>query len=184
LRYGLISTEEFLEGLNKFSSEHYSSPNRKMPNDSITYEHFWNGGKEWEKLPYRRGCLYAFYLDNLIRARSKGAQNLDQMMRSILKEMDAHPEQKLDHPFFQKVLLPYAGKSALKDFRRFIVQGQPIDFRKGKLPEGLEVQVKDVTMHFGPSKDIITRTEVLKDIPVFKVIPGGSMERLREAILR
>lgn len=184
LRYGLIDVPEFLQGLNQFSSEHYSSPNRKMPNDSMTYQHFWNGGKEWEKLPYRRGCLYAFYLDNQIRARGKGKHNLDQMMRSMLAEIQAHPAQKLDHAFFRKMIRPYAGKSATRQFHRFIEQGVPIDFRKTKLPAGLEVQVKDVTMRYGPSKDIITRTEVLKDIPVFKATPDGNMERLKAAILR
>lgn len=183
LRYGLISTEGFLEGLNNFSLEHYNSKLKAMPNDSLTYEHFWNGGKDWEKLPYRRGCLFAFYLDNLIRAKSKGGQNLDQMMRQILAEVRKNPNQKLDHPFFIRMLREYGGKSAVKDFQQFIALGKPIDFQKSVLPAGLEVIVKDVTMRSGPSRDIITKTETLKDIPVFKLKAGASKESLREALL-
>jgi predicted metalloprotease with PDZ domain len=184
LRYGLITTEGFLEGLNNFSSEHYASPKRAMPNDSMTYEHFWNGGKEWEKLPYRRGCLYAFYLDNLIREKSNGTQNLDQMMRVVLAAVRKDPNQKLDHAFFLRMLRPFAGKTAGKNFQKFIEQGKPIDFRNTTLPGGLEVKVKDVTMHSGPSKDIITHTEILKNIPVFKAKDGVSNETLRTALLQ
>ncbi len=108
LRYGLIDVDGFLEGLNTFSMEHHKSKLKAMPNDSMTYEHFWNGGKEWEKLPYRRGCLFAFYLDNLIRSKSKDGQNLDQMMRQILAEVRKNPDQKLDHPFFSQMLRKYA----------------------------------------------------------------------------
>jgi predicted metalloprotease with PDZ domain len=184
LRYGLITTAGFLEGLNTFASEHYSSPQRSQPNDSINYAHFWNGGKEWEKLPYRRGCLYAFYLDNLIREKSKGEKNLDQLMRQILAAMEQDPDEKLDHAFFIKILRPYAGKASEKAFKRYIEQGKPIDFRKSQLPAGLEVKVKDVTMRSGPSRDIITSTTVLKNIPVFKSGSGISDETLREALLK
>jgi predicted metalloprotease with PDZ domain len=184
LRYGLIDTDGFLEGLNNFASEHYSSPIRTMPNDSLNYERFWNGGKDWEKLPYRRGCLFAFYLDNHLRERSKGKQNLEQLMREILAEMRKNPDQKLDHVFFQKILQPYGGKASLKHFQTFIERGKPIDFRKTKLPAGLEVKVKDVTMRYGPSRDIITKTEVLKNIPVFRLKSGANKETLREALLK
>lgn len=184
LRYGLINTQGFLEGLNNFSSEHYSSPQRAMPNDSLTYEHFWNGGKEWEKLPYRRGCLYAFYLDNLIRAKSKGEKNLDQMMREILAAVRENPGQKLDHRFFKQMLRNFAGKSAEHEFQRFIEQGKPINFKKSILPAGLEVVVKDVTLKSGPSREIITKVEVLKNIPVFRPKPGVSKETLQANLLK
>jgi predicted metalloprotease with PDZ domain len=164
--------------------EHYSSPQSSQPNDSINYAHFWNGGKEWEKLPYRRGCLYAFYLDNLIREQSKGAKNLDQLMRQILAAVEQDTDEKLDHDFFLKILLPYAGKASKKTFKRYIEQGKPIDFRKSQLPAGLEVIVKDVTMRSGPSRDIITSTTVLKNIPVFKPGSGLSNETLREELLK
>lgn len=184
LRYGLIDTDRFLEGLNNFASEHYSSPTRNMPNDSLNYERFWTGGKDWEKLPYRRGCLYAFYLDNLIRERSGGEKNLDQFMRDILAETRKNPNQKLDHVFFKKMLQPYGVKVSAVTFDRFIERGKTINFRKTKLPAGLEVRVKDVTMRSGPSPDIITKTEVLKNIPVFTPKPGTDKETLRKALLK
>ena len=45
LKYGLISVDEWLEGMNKeFMFPHYTSTKRNIPNDSMNYEHFWNGG--------------------------------------------------------------------------------------------------------------------------------------------
>jgi predicted metalloprotease with PDZ domain len=184
LRYGLISTEQFLTDLNTFSSEHYSSSKRQMPNDSMNYERFWNGGKEWEKLPYRRGCLFAFYLDNLLREKSKGASNLDQMMREILAITRKNPDQKLDHRFFRSMVRKYGGKKAEKNFVRFIEKGELIDFTKSKLPEGMEVTIRDLTMNFGPSPDVITRTEVLKDIPVFRMKNGATEDAVKAAVLK
>ncbi|MDX1910058.1 MAG: hypothetical protein SFV22_01165 [Saprospiraceae bacterium] len=184
LRYGLISVDDFVKELNSFSAEHYSSPVRNMPNDSLDYDRFWNGGKEWEKLPYRRGCLYAFYLDNLLREKSKGEKNLDQFMRLLLANVKQHPDQKLDHAFFMKTLRTFAGKGAVKGFQAYIERGELINYEKTRLPKGLGVTVKDLKRTFGPSPDIITKTEILKDIPVFGRIPGVSDAELKEALLR
>lgn len=72
------------------------------------------------KIAYQRGCLYAFHLDNQIRARSKGKHNLDDMMRDILETIQKHPKQKLTHQFFKKKLKKYAGKSAAQSFERYL----------------------------------------------------------------
>lgn len=184
LRYGLINTDEFLDGLNNFASEHYSSPLRTMPNDSMSYDHFWNGGKAWEKLPYNRGCLYAFYLDNLIRTKTKGTQNLDQLMRKILSEVRTNPNQKLDHPFFTKMLIPFAGKSSVQYFDNFIELGKPINFTRSRLPEGLEIITKDANLHFGQNGAVITNAEIIKNIPVFRIKSGVEKAILRAALLK
>jgi predicted metalloprotease with PDZ domain len=184
LRYGLITPGGFLQELNSFSAEHYSSPVRHMPNDSLDYERFWNGGKEWEKLPYRRGCLYAFYLDNLLREKSKGEKNLDQFMRVLLAHVVQQPDQKIDHAFFMKMLRAFAGKSAVKGFESYIERGQLIQFDKTRLPEGVEVTIKDLKKSYGPSPEVVTRTEILKDIPVFGRKNGVSDAALKAALLR
>ena len=68
--------------------------------------------------------------------------------------------------------------------QRFIEDGKPINFKKSTLPAGLEVVVKDVTLKSGPSRDIITKVEILKNIPVFKPKPGISKETLQAALLK
>jgi predicted metalloprotease with PDZ domain len=185
LRYGFIDAEEFVRELNDdFSTPHYASSKGSKPNDSLTYENFWNGGKEWEKLPYRRGCLYAFYLDNQIREASGGAKNLDGFMRQLLTDITAKPGQKLDHDFFLKTLQPYLGNTAKKDFKRFIEKGELIGFQETTLPAGLTVKVRDITMKYGPSPEVITSTVVYKNVPVFSRDPKVTFEQLKAALLR
>jgi hypothetical protein len=78
----------------------------------------------------------------------------------------------------------YGGKKAEKNFVRFIEKGELIDFTKSKLPEGMEVTIRDLTMNFGPSPDVITRTEVLKDIPVFRMKNGATEDAVKAAVLK
>jgi predicted metalloprotease with PDZ domain len=185
LRYGLIDVPEFLKSFNDdFLFEHHISPMKAMPNDSMNYRNFWSGNKDWEKLPYRRGCLYAFYLDNQLREKTNGEVNLDLLMREILVEVNTNPLQKLDHPFFMKFVRKYLGKRGKKDFNRYIVKGAPIDFEKTILPQGLECQKKDVKYSYGPSKDVITGTKEHKDVPSLLQKSGVDMAALKAAILK
>lgn len=185
LRYGFIDVNQFFDELNQeFNIAHYKSSKRTMPNDSMNYRNFWSGDKEWEKLPYQRGCLYAFYLDNLIREKSKGKKSLDEFMREILAEVDSHPGQKLDHAFFLSLLKTYTGKHTRKTFKKYIEQGELIDFSQTILPAGVQVIVKDITLKSGPSPDIITKTETIKNVPIFKPVPGADPGLLKAALLR
>jgi predicted metalloprotease with PDZ domain len=185
LRYGLIDVKEFLQNFNQdFMQAHYISPMKAMPNDSMNYTNFWSGNKDWEKLPYRRGCLYAFYLDNQLRENTLGKVNLDFVMREILTEIDKNPAQKLDHPFFLKIIKKHLGKRGKKDFNRFIEKGTPIDFEKTLLPIGLECQKKDVKYSFGPSKDVIMGTKEFKDVPTILIKDGVDFARLKVEILK
>lgn len=185
LRYGLIDAEKFLAQLNEdFMADHYLSDNRAAPNDSLNYERFWNSGKQWEKLPYRRGCLYAFYLDNFLRKRSKGKTDLDEMMRHILRDMQQKPGQKLDQDYFRGVLQRFAGRKGVDDFNRYIERGEPIDFTKTPLPKGLQVKLADMPKYDKYAPPPKTKPEIVKGIPQFERKPGVSSEDLKAAILK
>ncbi len=185
LRYGLITTEEWVNNFNNdFVTEHYASPKRLAPNDSINYTHFWSGDKDWEKLPYRRGCLYAFYLDNQLREKSKGQSGLDDLMRHILVAMEQDPGKKLDHVFFKKILKKRLGKKGVRDFEKYIEQGVLIDFTQTPLPKGLQATVRDRTVNYGPSAEVITHSETFKQIPSFEIVTGTSVPLLKEQVLR
>lgn len=185
LRYGLIDVNQFVNQLNSdFMAPHYSSKVKQMPNDSLNYERFWNGGKDWEKLPYRRGCLYAFYLDNFLRERSNGRFNLDAVMREILKEVQRNPGQKLDHAFFIKILKPFAGKKGQQDFSRLIEKGKLIDFGKTKLPNGLSLELLDLPKSNQLAPSGKQSPEIIKNIPQFKRNTQVSDSALKAALLR
>ena len=185
LRYGLITPETFVSEFNSSMVQpHYINPKCAMPNDSINYQTFWSGDKNWEKLPYYRGCLYAFFLDNQLREKTAGAVNLDSIMLRILHGVASSPGQKIDHAFFKSVIEPYVGKKGLADFERYIEQGKPIDFGKTLLPEGLVHLRQDITFSSGPSKEVITKKEKFKDIPVFSIQKGAVGAAVEAAILK
>jgi predicted metalloprotease with PDZ domain len=185
LRYDFIGVDQFLKQFNDdFVFPHYHSEMKTMPNDSMNYAHFWSGDKRWEKLPYQRGCLYAFFLDNSIRKRSNGAQNLDNLMRDILADCVKNPSLKLSNDYFAKKIRPIVGKKGVRDFKKYIEHGKLIDFSKTDLPEGLAVEIKDVKMNFGPSKDIITKTEIYKNIPKFIKKYDFFDENIKKTILK
>jgi predicted metalloprotease with PDZ domain len=185
LRYGLVNVDVFLKEFNNnMVQPHYMSPYVSMPNDSINYRTFWKGDKDWEKLPYHRGCLYAFYLDNQLRKATKGRTNLDQVMLEILHAMVNDPSKKLDHVFFKSILKKYLGKKGVKDFERYIEQGVPIRFDTLPLPEGLEHIRKDITFSYGPSEDVITQTVKVEQVPVFVKKEGVEVGVLKEALLK
>ncbi|MCC7244906.1 MAG: hypothetical protein IT269_04460 [Saprospiraceae bacterium] len=185
LRYGLIDVNTFIKELNdEFAVPHSRSPYKTAPNDSMNYRNFWSGDREWEKLPYRRGCLYAFYLDNQIREHSGGKTNLDDFMRHLLKQWQANPKQRISNPYFTKELKHFAGKKSKRDFKRFIEKGEEIPFPRTTLPTGMRVDIRDITMQYGPSKDVVERVEVVKNVLFFLKMPDVSEATLKEALLR
>ncbi len=185
LRYGLVAPDEFLKEFNNSMVQaHYTSPYVTMPNDSINYRTFWSGDKDWEKLPYQRGCVYAFFLDNQIRTATKGRINLDKVMLEILHAMVAKPGKKLDHDFFKKTIKKYVGKKGVKDFERYIEQGVPIQFDQLPLPEGLVHERRKVTFQSGPSAEVVTKTVTMEQIPEFVRKAGVSDASFKAALLR
>lgn len=185
LRYGLITVNQFINQFNAdFLAPHYSSPVCEAPNDSLNYTRFWTGGKAWEKLPYQRGCLFAFYLDNLIRQRSKGRHNLDELMRNILDAVEKKPSQKLDHPFFRSMLSRYAGKAGKKAFDQYIEEGRPIDFTTAPLPAGFRVVLLDLPPANNFERPTSAPQTLLKNIPQLQREPSMSDQALKAALLK
>ena len=57
-----MNAAEFDSAFNQLFRSFYNSPIRNTPNNKI-FENFWLLG-DYAKLPYWRGCVFAFYLDN------------------------------------------------------------------------------------------------------------------------
>lgn len=76
LRSGIWSLDDFVGDLNDKLLEYASSPVREAPNARIAKE-FWTSNAV-SQLPYERGMLFAYLLDDRIRKAGKG--NLDGVM--------------------------------------------------------------------------------------------------------
>lgn len=151
LRNGTLTLEKFIEEVNtEVIQPHYTSPHKDAANSEITAERFWSD-YNWEKLPYRRGWLYAFYLDTQIKLLNPD-NSLDDAMRAILKTTQDQ-DLLLNAGVFTAVLEPFANRDFQSEFSRFIENGEAIDLRKMNIPG----------IHF--SEGEIPLMQIRKDIP-------------------
>ena len=88
----------FIKELNIIIKALFSSPVREAPNSEINYTNFWSN-RDYSKLPYRRGALFAFYLDHKIKKDSNDEKSLDDLMLAIKKDAQKN-EQKITHSYF------------------------------------------------------------------------------------
>ncbi len=93
-----LGWDYYMEQLNENIRNLYSSPVKEAPNSDITYDTFWSS-REYGKLPYYRGMLFAFCLDEMIQSDSEGTYSLDDVMRTFLKA-STESGQKITHPYF------------------------------------------------------------------------------------
>ncbi|MDT7833527.1 M1 family aminopeptidase [Flavobacteriaceae bacterium S356] len=124
-RIANLDESYFINELNKRIKALYISPVKEAPNSEINYNNFWTS-RDYEKLPYRRGTIFAFYLDNKIRKASNGAKSLDDLMLAI-KEDAVSNKQKLSHPYFLSKANEYLTEDLSLFFNKHIVQGKLFD---------------------------------------------------------
>lgn len=135
LRSGVLSTAQFIDEINNDVLAPYSqSPVRNMPNDSMTYAHFWND-KYYEKLPYQRGFLFAFLLDNHIK--HKGDKSLDDGMFRLLEVSRQRPDLRMNNERLVEHLTEATGLDIKPLFDRYILRGDTFHCDDLVLPEGL-----------------------------------------------
>ncbi|MET1057321.1 MAG: M1 family aminopeptidase [Pedobacter sp.] len=130
---GLFTQENFLDHMNKGNlTAHYTSPVRTMPGDSIQANFFIS--EYYENLPYQRGLIYAFYLDNQIRLASKGKKTIRHFLLALFQYDKKQGMRKITAEDFCAVIAPYLpGKNVAEEIKRYMLQGELIDFSKEKL---------------------------------------------------
>ena len=80
---GLITLDQYVASMNRIIADYYLSP-VKNESKSKLGELYWTS-REYNDLPYRKGAVYALYLDQYIRSQSKSKYSLDDVMFSLLK---------------------------------------------------------------------------------------------------
>ncbi|MDC6384923.1 hypothetical protein D2V93_14935 [Flagellimonas taeanensis] len=115
----------YIREVNRTIRDLYASPVVEAPNAEINYDNFW-GNRDYSKLPYWRGAVFAFYLDQKIRETSKGKQSLDDVMHQIYKDVKAN-NQKLTHAYFIKVMKEFLGDDFEAFFQKHIEEGIKVD---------------------------------------------------------
>ncbi|NER14931.1 hypothetical protein GWK08_15855 [Leptobacterium flavescens] len=115
----------FIQEINNIIRLLYTSPVKDAPNSEINYDNFWSS-RDYEKLPYRRGALFAFYLDLKIQRESDGEHSLDDLMRDFLKNA-VEEDKRIDHSYFIEMANKYLKEDLKPFFEEHMVEGKLFD---------------------------------------------------------
>ena len=156
VRANMMTADEFEKGFNHFFKSLYNSSIRNTPNDKI-FENFWKLG-DYSKLPYWRGEIFAFYLDNQISIATKNKNTLRDLMLD-LKEIVKDRAKKMftNEEFILAVSKYLPGDSFKKSFDTYILKGNPIEFSNQMLLPIYQIKYKTQT----PELRIVDTVEFL-----------------------
>lgn len=143
VRAGFITHDEYLTIVNaNFFEVHYSASNGELPNASIAAEFFNNPAIR--DLPYKRGFILAFYLDNALKKATFGRQTLHSFM---LEMLDHYYEGNLDlagnFDFFQKNLEKYLLTDMQPFIQTYVIEGKRIPASAFQLPDYWRMTVNE-----------------------------------------
>jgi predicted metalloprotease with PDZ domain len=141
LRIKDISIDEWLTLFNtEVIQNHWKNPQRNIPNYKIK-DDFWKS-RDVEKVPYRRGAIFAFWLDNQILLKTRYKKSLDVLMRELLKAC-TEKKLKFTDELFLDIAQQYLDKDITYFFQKHIISGEDIDFTKEKWIDGFDFKMID-----------------------------------------
>jgi len=131
LKYNQLDVAEYLNIINNdVLIPHYQDPLNRVPNSKLTLEEYWGNYSKYQKLPYRRGLLYAFLIDNQIKKESNYTKSLDNLMQELFEQALKDQNMRLNQSTFLSTLSKYLNHSNIKsDFEKYIIKGELIDFQ-------------------------------------------------------
>jgi len=136
---GMFDQGDFLHYINKeVLEQYYNNPVNTSPADSIA-ANFWKS-KNFEKIPYHRGFIYAFYLDNQIRLQSGGKYSIKDFMQNLYQQCRQQKKQVIEAVDFAEAASGFLSKDQIMlEIKTNMLEGQLIDFRQVKLAEVFQV---------------------------------------------
>jgi predicted metalloprotease with PDZ domain len=128
LASGQITRQQFVDKMNEAFQKLYASAVRNTPNDSV-FANYWKMG-DYNRLPYWRGSIFAFWLDNAIRLRSGNAHQLrDALLELLPLRNSADGGMHVTREDFISVVSHYLPEQDIRTaFDRFIMKGETIPF--------------------------------------------------------
>jgi predicted metalloprotease with PDZ domain len=135
----LYTSHKFLDEMNTVFQKHYSSAIKNCPNDSV-FLNYWKMG-DYNKLPYRRGSIFAFYLDQQIRNASHNKKTIHALLLALLQVRKNNGEGYIisTDDFIKAASLFLAKDSVKTAIEKYILAGNPIQFTKDMLVPGLSI---------------------------------------------
>jgi len=120
----LVTPGDVLEDLRRTTEAPSARPGG--PEDPACAEQ--QGGRSREE--YRRGALYAAYLDAKIQRSSHGARSLDDLLRELLVRAESEGRQAYLPDVFREMVARELGPKGAEDFDRIIVGKGAVDLPK------------------------------------------------------
>ncbi|VEH21159.1 Predicted protease with the C-terminal PDZ domain [Chryseobacterium nakagawai] len=141
LRIKDISMEEWQKLFNtEIIKSHWKNPEKNIPNYKIK-DDFWKS-RNIEKVPYRRGAIFAFWLDNQIMLKTNYQKSLDDLMRELLKTC-TEKSVKFTDELFLDLVQKYLEQDISYFFQKHIIGGEDIDLKKEKWIDGFSFPTTD-----------------------------------------
>jgi predicted metalloprotease with PDZ domain len=143
LKGGFVTTEQYMDRLNdRFFDGLYHSPKREAPNHAVADSFFI--AHDFERLPYLRGCVFAFFLDNAIKAGSNDRRDLHDLMLDMLEYYQRSDRDLLSNfDFFLETCSDYLQKDVAPFYQTHIQKGKLIPADAFMLPPYLKMEVDD-----------------------------------------
>jgi predicted metalloprotease with PDZ domain len=148
LKGGFLTEEQYMGRLNSdFFDVLHHSPKRSASNQEISGCFFTD--PECRQIPYARGCVFAFFLDNAFKAGSRGQTSLHRLMLDMLEYYQRSDRDLLHNfDFFLQHCSDYLQKDALPAYEKYILKGQLISAEDFLLPPYLKMEVNENGMPF------------------------------------
>jgi hypothetical protein len=120
LRYGQISTADFLADLNKTAARYYTDALSNTPNSDIP-ANFWSNTLV-RVLPYDRGSLYFATVNDQVRKASHGKRSLDDLLLPLLQRRQE--KGAIERSDWEEALTRELGQAGLQDFHSMLAGKQ------------------------------------------------------------
>lgn len=141
LRCGLIDSAYYAHQITaRYFKTLWQSPNAQQPNSWIA-DHFWDQ-PEARLLPYQRGFVMAFYLNQLIEQHSRGKRHLSDAMQKILAWYSTDNRSLAESPtMLLKLITTETGENVDPLYKKYIVEGKLIPPSLLKAPQGFLLKI-------------------------------------------
>lgn len=137
---GLMSADWFERSFNREMEIYYTSPISTLPNEEV-WKNYWTMG-DYNPLPYRRGCIFAFFLDNQIRLATEGCDDFMSLMRTLKQAAESKGDGSLDVEGFIQATAQYLPEDEVRKYvEDYIIQGQFIDFSQVQLAKEFDITI-------------------------------------------
>lgn len=123
----LISEDEFYVRMDSVFTAHFGDDLCTAINDSIK-PNFWKH-RYYGKLPYNRGNIFAYYLDNLLQVKTQGKVKLVTVMQKMMQEA-LIKKRPFDKNWLNETVKELAGFEILDIIDRFIMKGELISINE------------------------------------------------------